>query len=226
VLSGITPIADLTDTGEDASFHKERLSAYSSKASGPAGLTDYFSLLSACLAALNPVLNRLRAREYDLSIFMVGGDMTQGRRAVIKSYDLAKPIRDHRIEINSKVEQDFVHHGKVQAAAIYTTNYDNLLNTCKFMTHYAPSIAILSQRPDFQFTPGLDKIYAVAGYGGETRPYHKPYWLALEALLGPLGDVIVKTHGAFDDKYRQISLLYDPHSAAGDVFADSTRVGS
>ena len=29
-------------------------------------------------------------------------------------------------------------------------------------------------------------------------------------MLGPMGDVIVKTDGAFDDKYRSVSLVYDP----------------
>ena len=219
VTSGPASVSELTDTGEDSSAYIGQLSAYSVLVTAPPSQHDYSKLLDRGCETLRPALGALSRNGYAEFVFMAGARLSREKRAGLKAYDLAKPLRQQGVNATPVGEKDFALSNNVQSAALYRTVLDEFGKVCNFLTHYGQSIAILSARSRFASDVSVKLLYEVAGYMTGTSIYEKPRWLALGGLLAPKGDIIVKTHGSFDDKHRRISFLFAPGSAAESILA-------
>lgn len=150
---------------------------------------------------------------------MIGADMTPERRSRYPAYALAGPARRRGLLEGQSAEQDFHRNGKIRAAGLYEVPPERFVEECKFLTRNFWTLGVLSNRSGFPTVPGLAAVHDAAGWNEDGSPHFKTNFLELGALLGPLGDVIVKTEGVFDDKHRSVNLVYDPSAPVGAVFA-------
>ena len=95
-------------------------------------------------------------------------------------------------------------------AGLFLIAEGKFCEACWFMTRNALSIAILSQREEFLCAQTLALAYEAAAFDDSGEPDGRLNWSALSATFCPLGDVVVKTRGSFDDRERALNFIYDP----------------
>lgn len=216
---GPSSLDAFNDTAQASAPFEHRLAAFGCRANGPPALINYFPLVDACCDALMPVLDELRARNYGSWLLMIGADMMPEQRSRYPAYALASPARKRGLLEGQKAEQDFQQGGKIRAAGLYQVSPERFAEECKFLTQNSWTLGVLSNRSDFLAVPGLAATYSAAGWNENGSLQLKTNFLELGALLGPMGDVIVKTDGAFDDKYRSVNLIYDSSTPVAAIFS-------
>lgn len=214
----LVPVTSLQDDSDPRGF-ADHLLALKARASGPPALTDYISLLQACHDATAPVLEGLQSQGYAMWLLLAGAEVTQDRRKTNPNYSLFSPAQELGVEKGMFVERDFKRDGKVRTAGLYQVRTDQYVNAFSFMTRGSWSFGILSRRPELATQDSLEAVYRVAALDGSGNEMRSLDWLAASLLLAPLGDVVLRTLGWSDDKYRSLVLTCGRASAVAKLFA-------
>ena len=219
VRLGPFPLCDFNDTAQVSAPFEKWLAAFGCRVDGPPALHSYGPLIENCCNALAPTLEELRARGYRSWLLMVGANMTLERRSRYPAYALSSPAKREGLLEGQNVEQNFQRDGNIRTAGLYEMRPEQFREECLFLQRNSWTLGILSNRPEFLAMPDLTAIYDAAGWNEDGSPAFKTNFLQLSTLLGPLGDVIVKTDGAFDDRWRSVNLVYDPSAPVSAIFA-------
>ena len=196
----------------------ERLLILEARTSGSPTLTDYTSLLQACCDAIRPILDGLHNQGYSMWLFLAGAEMTPDRRASYPNYSLFSPAEKLGVEMGKLIEHEFKRDGKVRTAGLYQVRADQYVNACEFMTRNSWSLAILSQREDLATLDSLNAIYRVAALDNSGEEMRSLDCVTASTLLAPLGDVVFRTLGSADAKYRSLVMTCSKTSRAADFF--------
>lgn len=207
-------IADLSNEGENLrALGGIKLAATSYIATARTWPTDYRGLVDGCCTAARPVTEALFAEGYSVWLVLIGAALDAGRRSRLRNYALANPaIKDNLIE-DVAMERVFHLTNAERTAGLYLMNAHKFRDGCQFLTHNLWAQIILSRRDEFLSEANLGLIYqsSVTDDNGISNPQIN--WQGLSVAVCPLGDIVVKTYGAFDDRWREIRFVYSPNKA-------------
>jgi hypothetical protein len=81
------------------------------------------------------------------------------------------------------------------------------------------TIVIISRRDEFLTPANLARLNDVVGFDDTFSARMREKFGKLSAAVCPLGDIVVKTVGAFDDKDRAVNFIYTEAAIARDEMA-------
>ena len=225
-------LAELNDTELATTAFEGRLAAFGCKGVVEPDFHEYGKIMDACCEAVRPVTDELGRRRFQLWLLTASADLAPERWANYPNFELAKKARELEIIAGSNVQGEYLRHGKIRKAGLFSVPFDRSTAACRFINADKQSLLILSNETASLSGTGLAATFRAIDYHhgdevpGSFKVLRHPYpnFLALGLLLCPEGAVIVKTNGGFDDKYRCVGLVYDPLGPVADVF--TAAIGS
>jgi hypothetical protein len=204
----VQTVADLSEGKSPQALAGATLAAtkYSARATG--WPTDYRGLVNACCDAARPLSDALFAKGCRAWLILIGAAFDAERKSRFPNYALARPARERNLVEDIAMEKIFHLTKAERTAGIYLMNADRFCDGCEFLTRNLWAQIILSRQDDFLSETNLELIYQSGGFDDNGMPDSQINWLALSAAVCPLGNVVVKTHGAFDDRWREVKLVY------------------
>lgn len=219
---GKLPLSD--DDALLASALKARgMAAYGCRVYGPASLNNSQVLMQKCCQAVSNKTDQLRAEGYRMWMFMAGASMLPEQRAKYPTYDLAMPARREALLGEVGRTSEFREHGRSRTAGLFSILDQRFCDACSFLSRNSWCMGVLSRRRNFADEPGLDGLFRTAGFEADGVPHPQTNFLAAGTIVCPLGDVIVKTVGSFDDKDRGLMLVYDPTNPVGVILSSTDK---
>ena len=190
-----------------------RLTATQFLARASAAPIDYRSLVDACCDSAGPMTRTLVAKNYRSWILLIGAANVRRR---FPNYKLAAPLQKANLASATFVEDVFPEPQGERTAGIYLTDPGKFCDACWFLTLNSWAIMILSARDDFASSANLSLFYERAGFSNDGKVITTwRNWPALASAVCPLGDVVVTTVGAFDDRQRGLNFIYAAANAEG-----------
>ena len=98
----------------------------------------------------------------------------------------------------------------VKGGALLPLSPERLLDAIIYSNMKTYSLIILSPRKDFCSEANLKQIFRLASIDFNGKLSNIVNEGLISALVCPLGDVVVKTHGEFDDTGRDLQFIFDP----------------
>jgi hypothetical protein len=176
------------------------------------GWTDYKGMVAECCEAAEPLTHELFARNYKTWLLRIDLKRNLEMKRRWPNYTLANELERQQLLGPLRIENVFPLSESERRAGLFLIAEDKFCEACWFMTRNALSIAILSQREEFLCAETLTLAYKAAAFDQGGEPNSWLNWSALSAAFCPLGDVIVKTCGAFDDRKRAVNFVFDPEN--------------
>jgi hypothetical protein len=174
--------------------------------------TEYRTMIDACCEAAKPLTDALFSENFKARLILVGAKRSLDMRQRLPNYSLAMPLERHQLLGAEAMENIFPLQELERTAGIYMIPEGKFCDACWFMTQNSWSIAIISRREEFWCAETLAQVYRAAAFDDSAEPVIQLNWPALSAAFCPMGDVVVKTIGAFDDKERAVNFIYDPRN--------------
>ncbi|MGJ4931479.1 hypothetical protein ACQR1I_30400 [Bradyrhizobium sp. HKCCYLS2038] len=171
---------------------------------------DVEKMMADVCEVARPLMLRLFADEFKFWFLRVDIERTPEMKRQRPDYALANQLRDAHVLGPEALESVLSALGSERRVGLFSIVEDRLFEACLFMTRNALSIGVLSARAQFPSNETLASAYRAAAFDDDGQRYDWINWRALAASLCPLGDIVVKTRGAFDDPYRMVDLVYDP----------------
>jgi hypothetical protein len=171
-------------------------------------------MLRACCDAARSLVHSLLDRGYHPSCLLIGAIMDPERTTRFPNYSLSGPARRLGVIDEKIVERTFSIDGadEVQrTAGIYLIDPSAFVAAAMYQTQHKLSLQIFSRRTDSLTRENLTTTYHAAAFDDQGTPTYNLNWRVLAAAICPMGDIVVKTFGAFDDKFRSVSFV---HSSA------------
>jgi hypothetical protein len=179
-------------------------------ASASAAWTDYRALVNLCSDAARPLTESLFTHGCRAWLFLVGALLSTERRKRYPDYSLASPARKGDLVGEVYLERTYHEREDRRTAGLYLLDPGKFSDACWFQTLNVWSALVLSTRADMLSGGNLDMFYRAAAFDSTGTPVTALNWLSLADAICPLGDIVVKTLGAFDDKERAIRFVYAP----------------
>jgi len=176
---------------------------------GPSNQTE---LVKSCCSLVTNILIDLQNSGYSLWVLLIGPSLSHERRARIPDYSLGRSLRKCDIVESAAKENTFLLGAEERMAGVYRLDFGKFEDICRFMTHNYWSISIFSNRTNFDHIDNLEAMYYAGGFDNVNKVTLINWW-SLSHLLCPVGDIIIKMEGAFDDRDRIVNLIYSPQFA-------------
>jgi hypothetical protein len=169
--------------------------------------TDYRGLVDACCDAARPLHDTLFANGYRAWLILIGAPLNAEKKARFPNYELARSARKKNLLEDAAMERIFPLAAAERTVGLYLMHSERFCDGCEFLTHNSWAHIILSHREDFLSETNLERIYQSGG-PDNGKLFSQVSWLTLSRAVCPLGDVVVTTNGAFDDRWREVHFVY------------------
>ena len=95
-----------------------------------------------------------------------------------------------------------------KVAGLYAVTWTRFEKYCMFLFRNHWAIGILSNRDEFLSGNNVDVLYDAAKFCNRDLISLDINWISILELSCPLGDIVVKTFGAYDDRERELNLIH------------------
>jgi len=157
---------------------------------------DYRGLVDACCKAARPLIDALFAKRCRAWLVLIGAPLDAERKARFPNYALARSARRKNLVEDVVMERIFHFAMAERTVGLYLMQLDSFCDGCEFLTHNSWAHIIFSCREDFLSGTNLERIYQSGGPDNGML-FSQINWLTLSTAVCPLGDVVVRTDGAF-----------------------------
>ena len=169
---------------------------------------DYEAMIkSLCQEAL-PIFYQLRDKGYNLCLFLIGPTLSAERKSRIVDYSLSKSIRKVGIAPLLLQEKVYEFQNGEAAAGVYVINWEDVETYCSFLFRNSSALGFASTSAAICSDQNVDALYKVSKYYSKYLESIDVNWVSVSDSFCPTGYVIVKTFGAFDDRERELNLIY------------------
>lgn len=172
----------------------------------PTGSIDYRGLVDASCNATRQMSQSLFADGFRPWLILLGMTINADKKARFPNYTLAGAAKKKHLVDQPSFEKTFHLDDGQRTAGIYLVNFDKFCESCEFLMGNTWATVVLSSRSDFLSERNLENIYKAAGFDNGV-PYPQINWIALAALVCPLGDIVINTEGGYDDRWREIRFI-------------------
>ena len=174
------------------------------------GGRDYRNLFVSCSKESGEFRSRFLENGYRLYLFFVGPKI-ESRSARFPRYKLSTQIAEERITILKSTEANYAENDAERSIGLYEIQDSDFADGCYFLSKQPWSILLISIR-QLSSALSIDELYRVVINKSNDKAAYYPSqlidWRSLSSVLCPLGDIVVKTSGRFDDRKRTIAYIH------------------
>jgi len=178
----------------------------------PPSSTDYRGLVNACCDAASHGIHALFANGYRAWLLLFGPALSadEWKRFPARRHGFGHLLREFDVFNDVMIEDDFfAPDHRDRTVGLYLVEPAKFADACWFQTvRETSTILVLSRRDEFLTKANLARLNDVIGFGAGFSPSVSTKFGTLSAAVCPLGDIVVKTVGAFDDKDRGVTFIY------------------
>jgi hypothetical protein len=173
------------------------------------GRGNYQDLFVACSEESSEFRSKLLKSGYHLYMLFIGPKIV-GRAERFPQYKLTSAIAAENITIIDAIEVSYPENDAERSLGLYEIEASDFAKSCYLLSKQAWSILLLSARP-MDLVMDFEKIRRMVldnSAGGATYyPSQSMDWRAFSKEFCPLGDIVVKTYGNFDDRERTVAYI-------------------
>ena len=174
-----------------------------------AGHSNYDAMVTSIYQKVMPLLDQVRSIGYTPYLFLVGPTLGIDRKSKIVNYSLARSLNKIGISTDVSVERLYEYPDGEKVVGLYAVTWTEFEKYCMFLFRNNCAIGILSNRDEFFSGNNVDVLYEAAKFRNHDLISLDINWINISQSSCPLGDIVVKTFGAYDDRERELNLIHD-----------------
>ena len=178
--------------------------------------TNYDDMIKACWNTLSSGITVISKQGYNPWLLLAGANLSFERRASYKNFSLSNALTKSGIEPLDAIKRDYMNMSKVRAVGLYKIRPTAIADSLVFLSKSSWALLMLTRRTYQELENDVDNIYKAADLSkteyGLTLNWQK---VAYENAL--FGDIIVRTFGSADDKYRSVVVVFSRKSDQSNI---------
>ena len=185
-----------------------KLAAIRARAVLAADCYDYEAMIRSLCQEVLPIFHQLRDRGYNLCVFLIGPTLSAERKSRIVNYSLSKSIRRVGIAPLLLREKVYEFQKGETAAGVYVIDWEDIETYCSFLFRNSSALGFAATAAAICSDQNVDALYKASKSYSRDLEGIDINWVTVSDSFCPLGYVILKPFGAFDDREREINLIY------------------